>query len=219
MAGAWQDGLVGEGVRVARIDDVQPLEVAGVHWHPMRHTLGIRSFGMNAYSGGIGDQVVEEHTEDTYGHLEAYVVVRGHATFTVQGEELDAPAGTVIYLDDPSLRRSAVAAQDDTLVLAIGAPVGKPYEPSSWEFAFRAAPLARAGRMDEALALMHEGLAQHPGDANVLYNLACYEALAGRPDDALEHLDAAVAADPRAREWARDDADFASIRDDARFPA
>jgi hypothetical protein len=46
----------------------------------------------------------------------------------------------------------------------------------------------------------------------VLYNLACCEALSGRPDDALEHLAQAAEGDPRVREWAVSDPDLDSIR-------
>jgi uncharacterized Ntn-hydrolase superfamily protein len=52
---------------------------------------------------------------------------------------------------------------------------------------------------------------------DVLYNLACFEALAGRTDDAVEHLKRAVALDASFGPMAADDSDFDSLRDDERF--
>ena len=46
-------------------------------WKPLRRTLGIDAFGINAYTAPPGDHVVEEHTEETLGHQEAYVVIVG----------------------------------------------------------------------------------------------------------------------------------------------
>ena len=58
----------------------------------MRHHLGITAFGTNAYVGrSAGDLVIEDHDEDE--HEELYVVLSGAATFTVDGETFDAPAG------------------------------------------------------------------------------------------------------------------------------
>jgi len=52
-----------------------------------------------------------------------------------------------------------------------------------------------------------------------LYNLACCEALAGRTDDAMEHLRAAFAgtSSERLRELAREDSDLDPIRDKPGF--
>jgi thioredoxin-like negative regulator of GroEL len=61
---------------------------------------------------------------------------------------------------------------------------------------------------------MARALEAHPDNPNVLYNLACCEALAGRREDALAHLARAVEGDPRMREWAANDSDLDSIRDE-----
>jgi hypothetical protein len=79
-------------------------------WKPVRKALGVSAFGINAYTAAnAGDKVIEDHTEQQLGHGEIYFVVSGHATFTVDGERIDAPAGTLVYLDDPAQRRAAVA--------------------------------------------------------------------------------------------------------------
>jgi mannose-6-phosphate isomerase-like protein (cupin superfamily) len=208
--------------RTLRIDELDPIEVAGVRWHPLRHALGVRGFGVNAYSGGPGDDVIEEHTEseeDGKGHQELYVVLSGHARFQIDGETVDAPAGTLVFLPEPTSRRHAVAQADGTTVLALGAEPGVPYEVSAWEWRFRAQPHIDAEEWEKGVALMHDGLAARPGDASLLYNLACFEARLGRLDDAAAHLQEAFEAEPDdVREWAAGDPDLEPLRDRRDFP-
>ncbi|HEY5659303.1 MAG TPA: tetratricopeptide repeat protein [Gaiellaceae bacterium] len=208
-------------MKTVRIDEIEPIAVVdgALQWRPLRRTLGIEAFGINAYTANAGDLVVEEHDETGAGaghHEELYVVVSGRATFIVDGEEIDAPGGTCVFLDDPKERRAARAVDDGTTVLAIGGERGAPFKVSPWEFAFAGAPAWEAKRYDEARELLREGLEQHPGNASLLYNVACAEALLGEKDAALEHLADAVK-NPRFREFAKTDSDFDSLRGDARF--
>jgi tetratricopeptide (TPR) repeat protein len=183
---------------------------------PIRIPLGISAFGVNAYgSREAGGHVIEEHDELSAGagrHEELYVVLAGRATFTVAGEELDAPAGTLVFIRDPAVRRSAVAAEPDTTVLVVGATAGKAFSPSPWEFWLEARPDYDAKDYPAAAAILERGLAAHPGNPHVLYNLACCEALAGRTEEARAHLAEAVSGDPRMREWAEDDPDLETVR-------
>jgi quercetin dioxygenase-like cupin family protein len=124
--------------RVAHLDRIEPVrgqdypEVAD--WKPVRHDLGIEAFGVNAFVvGSAGDLVIDEHDETDYGHEELYVVIRGHAEFTVAGEKIDAPAGTFVFVPDPEVRRQAFALEPDTAVLGVGAKPGEPFSPSKWE--------------------------------------------------------------------------------------
>ena len=206
-------------MKILRLDEIAGIPVFGtLVWKPVRKTLGITAFGINAYSAAkVGDEVVEDHTEEQLGHEEIYVVMAGRASFTVDGQEVDAPAGTLVYLDDATQRRHAVAAEPNTTVLAIGGAPGQ-HEISAWEYYFPALPHMRAGDYEQAKALINEGLEQKPNHPALLYNLACVEALAGEHDAALEHVNAAVAGNERYRERAQSDDDFASIRDDPRFP-
>jgi tetratricopeptide (TPR) repeat protein len=190
----------------------------GFVWRPVRRHFDIQAFGTNAYTPGASGQVVEEHTEQRFGHEEIYLVLRGRVRFTVDGDEHELGQGQLVFVRDPSVRRGAVALSDDAAVLAIGGRPGHPHEVSAWEYEFLAFPHLRAGRYEEAERLMHEALEAKPGNGSVLYNLACVEAHAGKNEAAMDHLRAAVAAEPRLLELAQDDDDFASIRDDPRFP-
>jgi len=203
-------------VRTLRLDTLAGVPVFGtLVWKPVRRTLGVTAFGINAYTAAAaGDEVVEEHTEEQLGHEEIYAVLTGRATFTVDGEEVDAPAGTLVYLDDPRQKRHAVAKEAGTTVLAIGGVPGT-HEVSAWEYWFPALPAIQAGDWDTARGMLEDALAERDHPA-IHYNLACVEARAGDPDRALEEL---ARASDRHRVLARDDDDFASLRDDPRFLA
>jgi tetratricopeptide (TPR) repeat protein len=209
-------------VKTIRIDEIDPIAVVGgeLQWRPVRRTLGIEAFGINAYTADAGELVVEEHDETGAGaghHEELYVVVTGRATFTVDGESFDAPVGTLVFLDDPKERRAARAAEDRTTVLAIGGARGEPFRVSPWEFTFAGTPAWKAKRYDEAEALLRQGLELYPGNASLLYDLACLDALQSRTDDAIEHLRTALEAQPKFKEYAAKDEDLASLRGDPRF--
>jgi hypothetical protein len=206
-------------VKVLRLDEIEGIPVLGtLSWKPIRRPLGITAFGINAYTAAdAGDEVVEDHTESQLGHEEVYVVMSGHATFTVDGEEVDAPAGTIVYLDDVAQRRHAIAKEAGTTILAVGGVPGK-HEASAWEYFFPALPAMREGDYATARRILRDALLEK--DAPVIhYQLACVEALDGNRDAALEELRVAVDADPRCAEWAKSDEDFASVRDDPRFPS
>jgi tetratricopeptide (TPR) repeat protein len=205
--------------RSFHISQPEPIAATGLHWLPLRHLLGVQAFGVNAYVGpAAGDDVIEEHTEEGLGHEELYVVLAGRARFTLDDETLDAPAGTLVFLPDPATRRYAVAEEPGTTVLAVGGKPGEAYEVSAWEWRFRTEPHLAAGEWDKAEALLRESLERHPGDGASLYELACVNARAGRPDAAIEHLRAALQARPEVREWAADDADLDTLRERPDFP-
>ena len=143
------------GFEVARVDELARIPVAqGLEWRPIARRFGIRAFGMNAYTAEKpGDWVVEEHNELS-GHEEVYVVIAGRATFTVGGEEIDAPAGTIVFVRDHTLKRVARSEEEGTTVLAVGGWPDKPFEPSSWEWFFEAYSQAP----EEGIATMEDGL-------------------------------------------------------------
>jgi quercetin dioxygenase-like cupin family protein len=212
---------VGEGWKSVRLDEIEPIPVVGgqLLWRPLRRTLDVEAFGINAYvAPTAGDDVVEEHTEESLGHEEVYVVLAGRATFTLDEETLDAPAGTIVFVHDPKVRRHATAAEPETSVLAIGGPRETAYEPSPWEDSFAAERHRNAGDYAAYADELVAALKRRPDHPATLYNLACAEALAGRADDALAHLKRAVELRPEAAEWAAKDEDLVSLRDHPGWP-
>lgn len=106
----------------------------GADWLTLRHTLGVAAFGLNAWRAPeAGLQLIERHTEEDTAHQEVYVVVSGRARFSVGAEDIPAPAGTVLFVEDPALERGAVAEEAGTIVLTIGAAPGVGFTPSDWE--------------------------------------------------------------------------------------
>ena len=213
--------MSGRSFAVSGLEDLRRVDREVVTF-PVRLRFGIRSFGVNAYAPGEGGRVVEEHDELGAGagrHEELYLVAKGHAVFTLDGEEVDAPAGTFVFVSDPAVRRGALARDADTVVLAVGGVPGEPFRPSPWEAWLEAEPHLEAGELDRGVEILERALSDHPGNPNVLYNLACFESLAGRHDAALTHLAEAIAGDPRSRDWVQSDADFDPIRSDPRFPS
>jgi len=212
-----------EPYSVIRLDEVEALPTFGeLKWKPLRRPLGVTAFGVNAYwAEQPGDELIEEHDELGAGagrHEELYVVIGGSARFTVAGDEFEASTGTVVFVRDPAARRAAVATQADTTALAVGGFPGRPYEVSPWEWVAEAIPAWRSGDYPTARATITSGLAEHPDNPSLLYELACLEALDGEPQAAIEHLRRAVELKPDYAKNAQADEDFASIRGHPGFP-
>ena len=187
-------------------------------WAPIRLALDIRSFGINSWTGlDAGDTVILEHDEVPTGHEELYLVTAGHATFSVGGEEIDGPEGTIVLVRDAALSRGAVAREPGTSVLTVGAKPGEAYTPIPWETSRDVVALLDGGRPADAKTLLLDALERYEDKSVLLYNLACAEAMLGEADEALEHLRLAIESRPEAAECAREDADLASLRDDPRF--
>jgi hypothetical protein len=203
--------------KVVHLDELERVPgPATLTWLPVRATLGIRAFGCNAYvAGTAGEDVVEPHTEDEdedAAHEELYFVARGRAEFTVDGERIEAPAGTYVFIPEPSSHRHAVALEDGTTVLSFGGP--PTFEPSAWEWCFRAEPLFDSDP-DRARALLDEGLRACPGSAAIRFHRARFEARHGRREEALAELRAAVEIEPALREEAARDDDLRELAAEA----
>ena len=187
-------------------------------WAPIRLALDNRSFGNNSWTGrNAGDTVIPDHDEVPTAHEELYLVTAGHATFSVGGEEIDGPEGTIVLVRDAALSRGAVAREPGTSVLTVGAKPGEAYTPIPWETSRDVVALLDGGRPADAKTLLLDALERYEDKSVLLYNLACAEAMLGEADEALGHLRLAIDSRPEAAEWAREDADLASIRDDPRF--
>ena len=157
-------------MKVAHLDEIRGTQIDQAIWKPIRSTLGVQAFGINAYvCKAAGATLFDEHDETEAGagsqrHEELYFVLAGQATLTVDGEEIDAPAGTFVFVEDPTARRGGVATESNTLVLAIGGPVGESYEVAPWEYWFRVRAARERGDAGEARAIAGEGLARYPDD-------------------------------------------------------
>jgi hypothetical protein len=210
---------VNDGYQVLSLDDLDRLTSTDgtLTLLPLRRTVGFRPFGVNAWLGArAGDHVIERHHERD-GDEELYVVVRGRATFTLGDETFDAPEGTLVHAP-PGTLREAIAADDDTIVLAVGAKPGKPWQPAAWEDFFVAFAYRAAGRIDEARALVADTLARHPGTWQGPYNAACFEALEGDDDAAFAQLRVAYErASALIAEYAPRDGDLARLQSDPRW--
>jgi tetratricopeptide (TPR) repeat protein len=189
-------------------------------WHTIRSRLAIAAFGINAWTATDDDQqVIGEHDEASgEAHEELYIVLGGHATFTLDGEVVDAPKGTLVHVPDPAVRRAATGARGTT-ILVVGAKPGEVFNPSPWERTAEALRFWPTEEWERAIEVLEGHLAATPEDGGTHYNLACAHARAGRPDEALEHLARAIELQERFAEYAHTDDDLASIREDPRFPA
>jgi hypothetical protein len=185
---------------------------------PVREHLGIHAFGINAYTPSEDGTLIGEHDEAGSGQEELYVVVDGHATFEVDGETVDAPAGTFVSVP-PGSRRKATG---DGTVLAVGATPGEAYQGIDWGAAwpFHRDSMTAYGeqRYGDALEAVRGGLERMPDNPGLNYNYACFATLAGETgDETFDHLRRSVELLPRFREDARRDDDLAAVRDDPRF--
>lgn len=207
---------------VTPLDDVPGYADEGrPRWHMIRSSLGIGAFGINAWtSTAPGQVVIGEHDELGQGagaHEELYLVVSGTARFVLEGETVVAPAGTIVFVRDPAVKRSATA-DPGTTVMVVGGRPGAAFTVSPWERSAEALRFWTTGEWDRAIDVLERQRRDTPADAGVLYNLACAESRGGRVDDAIGHLLESIEIEPRFAENARGDADFDPIRDDARFP-
>ena len=187
---------------LAHLDEIDELDDGREPWRPVRHHFGITSFGINTWTGReAGDRIINEHDEadDADQQEELYLVQAGRARFELDGEQVDAPAGTFVFVR-PGVRRTAFAEDPGTTIVAIGATPGKAYEVFGWEAWSQLRPLYEAGEYAEAADRGREVIEAHPEYAGVAYNVACVESLAGRKEDAIQHLRQAIDGSDRLRD-------------------
>jgi tetratricopeptide (TPR) repeat protein len=206
------------GYAVAHLDEIEEFEDAGSHYRPIRHHLGITAFGVTAWTArAAGDRVINEHDEgDPSADEELFLVLRGHADFDVDGNRVDAPAGTLVFAP-PRTRRSATATEDGTTIVLLEGTPGRPYEARGWELWAPLAPAYQAGHYAEVADRLSAAVESAPQYPMLFFNLACCESLAGRTSDALEHLRHAIEMSDEFRESARHDSDLDPIRGEPAF--
>jgi hypothetical protein len=200
---------------VARLDEIPELGDGGIPCRPVRHHFGIASFGLNAWTGtAAGDRILYEHDEANDAE-ELYLVHTGRATFELDGERVDAPAGTFVFAP-PGVRRTAFAAEPGTTILAIGGRPGEAWQPDGWELWAPVTPIYEAGRFAEAADRSRELAEANAGLPMLRYMLACCELQAGRPAEAIEQLGSALGT-PRMRAIAGKDPTLDPIRGEPAF--
>ena len=187
----------------------------------LRRDLDVGAFGVSAaFQKKAGETLIREHDEANPGsdrHEELYVVVQGSALFTIDGEEVEAPQGTTIFVRDPESKRGATATAENTIVLSVGGRRGEAYRLSPMMAATGFFDAYEAKDYAAALEATNRGLAAYPGNALLLYNVACMSALLGDRETTLTALAESVSKWEPYKELAREDDDFASLRDDPKF--
>src|SRR5689334_12726372 len=210
---------------VAKLDELEPApRIAppestddGRRSFDIRRNLGVEAFGVQAFSAPNGVTVINEHDEMLLGEgqEELYIVLKGAATFEIDGESVDAPTGALVNVQ-PEAKRKATATEDDTMILAVGGTRGKPYEPAPEEM--REAFAAYNGQdYEKALAKQLVVVEKRPNNPVARFNVGCFAARSGHADQAIEALRQAVEINPRIKELIATDEDLDSIREDPRF--
>ena len=200
--------------KVAHLDDI---ERRGRDI-PVREALGIHAFGVNAFTPREDGTLVNEHDEAGSGQEELYLVMDGNVTFEVDGEAVDAPSGTLVFVGPESRRK----VTGDGTVLVVGATPGEAYQGidwgEAWPFHNESMKAYSEQRYADAQEAVRGALEHLPDHAGLNFNYACFATLAGdTSDDTFAHLRRAVELRPQFREDARRDNDFAAVRDDPRF--
>ena len=204
------------GYEVAHLDEIDEITDGRCPWRPVRHHFGITSFGVNAWTAPeAGDRIINEHDEADE-HEELYFVTQGRAVFELDGERREAPSGTFVFVER-GVKRTAFAEEPGTTLIAVGGEPGKAYQPHGFEVWAPLRPLYEAGDYAAVIEQGRDAIEAHPEYAEPLYNLACCEALVGQKEDAIRHLRQAIAQAEQVRQFAKEDSDLDSLRDEPAF--
>ena len=133
-----------EAAQLSDIPATEPVDGFGLQlageWRQIRAHFGLREFSANAFfATEAGQEIVHAHVEEPNdsrhrrGGEELYLVVEGHAVAQLDGERVDAPKGTLVFVGDPATLRSFTAAEPGTTVLAIGTNPGVRFVASTFE--------------------------------------------------------------------------------------
>ncbi|HEY1563729.1 MAG TPA: tetratricopeptide repeat protein, partial [Gaiellaceae bacterium] len=148
---------------------------------------------------------------------ELYLVHSGRARFELDGETVDAPAGTFVYAE-PGVMRTAFAEEPKTNLLVIGGVPGKAYETHGWEVWAPLQPLYRAGEYEQVAERLETELPEDAPWPMLHYNAACIYSLTGRKEKAITHIRRAMELAPdNVRGYAENDDDLANIREEPEF--
>lgn len=206
------------GYAVAHLDEIEEFSDAGSHYRPIRHHLGVTAFGVTAWTArAAGARIINEHDEDDpTADQELFLVLRGHAVFELDGDRVDAPAGTLVFVP-PRTKRTASAAEAGTVIIAVEGTPGKAYEARGWELWAPLAPLYAAGEYGDVADRLSALVAANPQYPMLFFNLACCESQCGRTREALDHLRHAIEMSEEFRQSAREDSDLDPLRAEPAF--
>jgi len=214
-----------KGYVVAMLEELEPAPLiapgataTGRERFDVRRRLGITSFGIQAFRAPSRVDVIPEHDEMRLGEAgqeELYLVLDGAATFEIDGESVEAPAGSLVHVQ-PTAKRKATAKDASTTILVVGGTPGKAYEPAPEEAREAFAAYAE-GDYETAIVKQRVVIEKRPDDPVAHFNAGCFAARAANADEAIEHLRRAVEINERVKELMATDEDLDSIRDDPRF--
>jgi hypothetical protein len=207
------------GYQVAHLDDIDELDDGREPYRPVRHHFGITSFGITTWTGHeAGDRILNEHDEadDADRSEELYLVQSGRAAFELDGERVEAVAGTFVFVP-PGVKRTAFADEPGTTIVAVGGVPGKAYKPVGWELWAPLRAQYEAGEHEAVAERLRPIVEANPQYPLLAYNLACLESLTGRTGDAIEHLGRAIDMSDQFRDYAKGDSDLDAIRDEPAF--
>jgi hypothetical protein len=203
---------------VAHLDEIDELLDGRCLYRPVRYHFGITSFGATAWTArATGDRIIDEHDPgDPTSDQELFLVIQGRAVFELEGDRVDAPVGTFVFAP-PGVKRTALAEEAGTTIIAIEGTPGKAYEPRGWEAWAPLVPLYEAGKYAEVADRLRVVVEAPPHYGLLFYNLACCESQIGQTADALDHLRRAIDLSEEFRENAKHDSDLDPIRDEPAF--
>jgi hypothetical protein len=209
----------------ARLDELEPAPLIspdatddGRRRFDVRRLFEITAFGVQAFRAPSGVDVIREHNETLLGEAgqeELYIVLNGAATFEINGESVEAPAGSLVHVRPTALRK-ATAKEEATTILVVGGTPGKAYEPAPEEAA-EAFAAYNAGDYEGALAKQLVVVEKRADDPVAHFNAGCFAARAGHGDEAIDHLRRAIGINERIKELVATDEDLDSIREDRRL--
>ncbi|MEJ7566901.1 MAG: hypothetical protein WKF41_01425 [Gaiellaceae bacterium] len=204
------------GYAVAHLDEIDEIKDGRRSFRSVRHHFGITGFGATAWTGReAGERIINEHDESDSDE-ELYLVLKGRAVFELDGDRVDAPAGTFVFVR-PTVTRTAFAEEPGTTIVALGGTPGKAYEARGWELWAPFWPLYERGEHAEVADRLREVVDANPQYALLFYNLACCESMSGRTTGAVDHLRRAIEMSEQFRTVAQDDSDFDPIREEPAF--
>jgi len=200
--------------------DGDPLRISLCHCLACQRRTG-SAFGVQAafapdrvrVTGRYSDYARTSDEADRKVHVFHFCPECGGTVFCTEPTEPDVVAVPVGVFADPDFPPPTTSIYESRRHAWVGLPAGVETD-ALWE---SLRPLYEAGAYAEAADRGRELVATQPGNAQLMYNVACCESLAGRSGDAIEHLRRAIESAPDLRALAAEDSDLDAIRAEPAF--